>query len=59
MSRGTLDQSSERQLFTYRAVTLCGGPFQASSAKRQLLLRAVRNPVLTDGLGSFPFARRY
>ena len=60
MSRGTLDTGPEALLFTYRAFTFCGLPFQVV----QLSLTSfvpVLNPekVSFFGLGSAPFARRY
>ena len=47
-------------LFSYRAITLYGGPFQVSSLKLYRILWTVRNPIPKRyGLGSSPFARRY
>jgi hypothetical protein len=47
-------------LFTYRAITFYGRPFQTSSVKQPLRLWTVRNPQSKRlGLGSSPFARRY
>jgi hypothetical protein len=47
-------------LFTYRAITLCGEPFQVTSVKLCSRLWTVRNPIPKRyGLGSSPFARRY
>ena len=47
-------------LFTYRAITFYGEPFQVTSVKLFLRLWTVRNPIPKRyGLGSSPFARRY
>ena len=61
MSSITWDTARVPQDAAYGAITLFDGPFQ-------ILLLSIRNPTSrsrnptgasTDGLGSFPFARRY
>ena len=59
MSRGTLDLSLGPSRFAYRAITLCCGIFQSSSATILPSVMLVRNPSASTGLGCFPFARRY
>ena len=46
---------------TYRAITVCGGPFQAASVWRRTPISRSHNPgrASTPGLGWPPFARRY
>jgi len=59
VSRGTLDLSLGPSRFAYRAITLCCGIFQSSSATILPSVMLVRNPSASTGLGCFPFARRY
>ena len=62
VSRGTQDTSQSTLLFAYRAITLCGWPFQCRSAKTVLNLYAgptTPSTASTSGLGSSRFARRY
>ena len=60
MSCGTLELCRDHFDFAYEAVTLYGTPFQVLRLSKSVGY-AVLNPVYisTNGLGSFPFARRY
>ena len=64
VSRGTQASGGSPRVFVYRAITVCGGPFQSPSTNAwisysHMLGLQPRTGRSLFGLGSSPFARHY